>query len=171
MSKKLTKYDIAISFTEKDVAVAQKMATALRKKGFEVYFYKQENQVGQQLDRIIEHVFGNRSNYGLVILSREYRQKTWTMIEWRTLQKARKKYRIKKVFIVKIDEDVHLPGLKSTTIYEKWNDNASEIANRIKEQSTFPPNRTFKFILRILLLLLVSLGIFFSIELGIFEWN
>ncbi len=170
MSKnKLSRYDIAISFTEKDNAVAQKMATALRKKGMKVYYYKRNNQYGENLDKITPKVYRNGSNYGLVILSREYRKKTVPMAEWREIRKGKKTYRVKKIFIIKIEEDANLPGLRPTTIYEKWNDNPSEIARRIKQQVDFPSFRTFKLLIATLLLLLILTGVYYSIELQLFE--
>lgn len=165
--KKITKYDIALSFTEKDSAIAQKMARELRKKGFSVYFYKNINQLGEDLSSIIQTVYGNRSNYGLVILSEEYKQKSWTMKEWKTLQKAKNKRNIKKVFVVMVNGRHHLPGLKETAIHYKWKNDPKDLAKKIKENVGSPPVRTLRFIIVFLVILLITLGLYYSITLNI----
>ena len=168
MSKKLTKYDIAISFTENDTAIANQVATALRKKGFSVYFYKNINQIAKDLDKITQTVYGNRSNYGLVILSKNYKQKTWTMREWKLLQEAKRKRRIKEIFVIKLDGHLHLPGLKKSVIYHKWNNDPKEIAKLIRERVDFPPIRTLRYLLILTLILLIAMGVYYSIKLNVF---
>ena len=167
-NKRITKYDIAISFTEKDTSIAWQVTCALRKKGFSVYFYKNVNQLGGDLDKITQLVYGNRCNYGLVLVSDEYKQKSWTMKEWKQLQKAKKKRYIKDVFIVKINGPHHLPGLKRSIIYHKWNDNPKEIAQKIKEQVDFPPIRILRTLMILTVTLLISLAVYYSIALNIF---
>ena len=140
-SKRLLKYDIAISFAEEDAEIAKALKKALKRKGIRTYFYKDINQLGLDLEKVINKVYGRLANYGLVILSHDYSEKKWTSREWLILQEAKKRRKVKEIFIVKIDREATLPGLKRSKIHEKWQDNPKAIAKKIRAQMDYPSLR------------------------------
>ncbi len=165
--KKIIKYDIALSFTEKDSAIARKMSRELQKKGFSVYFYKNIDQLGEDLSSITQNVYGHRSNYGLVLLSEDYKQKSWTVKEWKTLQKAKKQRKVKNIFVVMVNGRHHLPGLKETAIHYKWKNDPKDLAKKIRKSVDSPPVRGLQYIMILVVILLITLGLYYSITLNI----
>lgn len=154
--RKFFKYDIVMSFTEKDAEVAHKMNKALRRKGLSVYYYKDKNQLGQDLKETTPYYYGDRTNYGLVILSRAYSHKNWPQKEWNAMLKAKRKGIIKGIFVVRV-EKTSLPGMSQSIIQSKWNNNAKEIAKQIKQQIGFSGTRIVK-----VLWLLIIIGLIYA---------
>lgn len=131
------KYDIAISFAEADAEIANVLYKSLKRKCIDVYYYKTRNQAGENLGKITSSVFKNGTNYAVVILSKDYVQGRWPIIEWQALQKARHSYYIKRVFVVRVD-NTRLHGLSNDQIYIPWQSNPKEIARQIKEKIKGP---------------------------------
>lgn len=151
------KYDIVMSFTEKDATTAHEMNKALRCKGLSVYYYKNKNQLAEDLKETTPYYYGDRANYGLVILSREYGNKTWPQKEWRAMLSAKQKGIIKGIFVVRV-EKTNLPGLSQSLIQAKWNNNPKEIAKQIKQQMIFPGTRVVKLIWLLIIIGLIYAG-------------
>lgn len=164
-NRQLIKYDVVLSFTEKDEHIASALHKELKKKCLKVYYYKVENQIGQDLMRTIKRVYGNTANNAVVILSDHYTRKRWTNVEWRVLNKAKKRYKVKNIFLVRIDQST-MPGMRGTEIYEKWNNNPREIATKIKKKIGGQNTCRIKLIIGLSVLFLIGALIYVLFELG-----
>ncbi len=159
IKRQFIKYDIILSFTEQDCEIAFQMKKALKRKGLSVYYYKEKNQLAQDLKDLTPYLYGNRANYGLVILSNAYRQNEWPQREWEAMRAAKDNGILKGIFIVRIQK-TSLPGLSQSVIQAKWKNNPKEIANQIKAQMPFSGTRTLKIIGWLFLFSLIGLLIY-----------
>lgn len=131
-------YDVAISFAEEDVSIAQAIRDALVALGLEVYFYKdqQAENWGENLFNIIINRYSEASRFSLLIISESYKQKWWTKIESQIVTAAAQ--RTSSVYLLPLLVDCDGFGdLAINTLHKTWNNNPEEIANdiRIKVQA------------------------------------
>ena len=74
-------YDVFISHASEDKEeVARPLAEALRKNGLSVWYDEFELKIGDSLRRKIDKVIAN-SNFGIIVISRDFISKGWTNYE------------------------------------------------------------------------------------------
>lgn len=130
------KYEIAISFAEEDVDLAEQLHKTLESYVFKykTYFYKKEQgeQVGKKLHKIIQEVYGGESEYVIVLVSKFYDQKEWTQREWEVIEDEREKrqglYRV----LISIDGTI-LNGMDRKELHIPNDNSAERIAMIIHE--------------------------------------
>lgn len=125
-------YDIAISFAEEDVKIAEQIAEALKAKKIKPYFYKDERAEnwGENLFNIILKRYSAQAHFALILISKDYVQKWWTNIERQIIQMHPQRDGHPYLLPLYLD-DTQLEGLTKNTLREKWKDNAEEIAGLI----------------------------------------
>jgi hypothetical protein len=126
-------YDVALSFSGKDSAVANQLYRVLKRGGLDVYSYNKQNQFGESLFIVTRQVFNSGASNAVVIMSENYAEGYWTKKEWKELLKAKKARRIKKLFLVRLD-NTRLPGLNEGEIFEVWGNNPVEIGKKVISQ-------------------------------------
>lgn len=77
------RFDIAISFAGEDREVASAIASELDKKGFRVFYdeFFQHELWGKDLTTYLADVFSKFSRYCLILVSKEYVDKVWSIFE------------------------------------------------------------------------------------------
>lgn len=131
-------YDVAISFAEEDVSIAQAIRDALVALDLEVYFYKDEQAEnwGENLFNIIVNRYSEASRFSLLIISESYKQKWWTKIEAQIVTAAAQKTGSVYLLPLLVDCD-GFDDLAINTLHQTWKNNPEAIANdiRIKVQA------------------------------------
>lgn len=110
------KYDFAISYASEDVSVARGIAQRLRETSRDLtVFFAEENAellVGVDGEQFFERLF-TEAKQAIVLISKHYKQKQWTRLEWDIILDRANKNR----FIpIRLDES-RLLGLPSKIIY------------------------------------------------------
>jgi tetratricopeptide (TPR) repeat protein len=111
-------YDIVISFAGEDRSYASQLARKLMERGITVFYDDFERAAlwGKDLYEYLSDVYQNRGRYCVVLVSKEYREKRWTRVEWRAVQ-ARCFLEDKEYCLPLRIDDTELPGLLPTTGY------------------------------------------------------
>jgi TIR domain len=108
-------FDVAISFAGTERAMAEQLAEKLRAAGIAVfydYFYA-EHLWGKNLTAFLDEIYGKKAKFCVVFVSKEYRDRKWTIHELRSAQaKALEQKRDEYILPVKVD-DTQLDGLPS----------------------------------------------------------
>lgn len=123
-------YDIAISFAGEDRDIAEKIASGLRENNVKVFYDKFETIKlwGKDLYQQFQEIFGTKSKYILVIISKHYPVKDWTNYELSIAKNALKKGRKNFILPLRID-DTPLVGLKDSIGYIEYKNNEKEIVS------------------------------------------
>jgi hypothetical protein len=112
-------FDVAISFAGTERALAEQLAEKLRAAGITVfydYFYA-EHLWGKNLTAFLDEIYGRKAKFCVVFVSKEYRDRKWTIHELRSAQaKALQQKGEEYILPVKID-DTQLDGLPSNVGY------------------------------------------------------
>ena len=124
-------YDIAISFAEEDFTIASGLATILEGNGFKVYYYKHKNHVtvGQELNDILPDIYEKQAKYAIVIISKDYLVKRYTLIEFAAIR-ARRLYDKNYLIPIKVGEVnvADLDGLTDSTVCHSWKGDYRELS-------------------------------------------
>lgn len=128
-------YDVAISFAEEDVKVAEQIAKALEAKKLKPYFYKDERAEnwGENLFNVIMKRYSEQARFALILISKNYIQKWWTNIERQIIQMHPQRDGHPYLLPLYLD-DTQLEGLTKNTLREKWKNNPEEIAQLLQEK-------------------------------------
>jgi formylglycine-generating enzyme required for sulfatase activity len=130
---RFSKYDIAISVAEEDVAVAEQIAVSFKNRKIKYYLYTEhsDNYLGMHIFKILVNVYGKNSRYVLMITSEIFSQQYWSNIELMiALQLSAKKRR--GVLQLKLD-NAEIEGIEKHIIHKKWNGKADAFAGIIKK--------------------------------------
>jgi formylglycine-generating enzyme len=132
------KYDIAISVAEENVEVAEKIATALKKRGIDYYLYteQEDNNWGQYIFDIILQAFGPDARYVLMITSNVFYKKHWLNIEAMIINAFKKNTKPNILQLCMDDTEI---WLTKHIAHKKWKENPEEIANAIWKKLNPPP--------------------------------
>ncbi|GEM_PF-5541957 len=135
MSKKY-KYDIAISFAEDDVQLAEDLHECLESYSFQykTYFYKkkQGEQIGKKLHKIIQQVYGGESAYAIVLVSKFYDQREWPQREWEVIEDERERRKNLYRILISIDGTI-LNGMDKKELHIPSDNSVERIAMIIHE--------------------------------------
>jgi len=115
------KYEVALSFAGEDRPFAEAVATGLRENGVEVFYddFYAADLWGEDLSSKLGQIYSKKSQYCIMVLSKYYLEKMWTIFERKhaitgLIEKKEKTY----VLPVRLDgfsDDV--PGLPGTIGY------------------------------------------------------
>jgi len=127
------KYDVAFSFATQDLRVAQQIEEILTRMKIRCYIYTKEDQWGEILIEKLLRVYTRESKFVLLIASRNYEKNYWPGIEKQFVHGIRG--RGSDVLTLRLD-DWNMKGksIDSFTVFEKWNDNPAEIADKIAKR-------------------------------------
>jgi hypothetical protein len=123
MSNKLGKhdYDVAISYSGKDVAIAKRLYDELTLNGFRVFFDKAiVHQLVGRDQRVLQEVYGPNSRTMIAIISEAYARNPWPKFEWDCGQreKERRAALSDAVFLIPLRLDnTQLVGLSDADFY------------------------------------------------------
>lgn len=114
----LKDYDIALSFAGEDRDYVERVATLLREAGINVFYDKFEtaNLWGRNLADHLGEIYGKRSRFVVMFISKYYPTKSWPTHERQNAQ-ARAIQENKVVLLPARFDDTEIPGLPSTTGY------------------------------------------------------
>lgn len=111
-------YDIVISFSGSDRAVARDIAGQLQTHGVRV-FYDEFDQAflwGKNLYDELADIYANRARFCLMLISASYAKKKWTSHERKHAQERALRANTEYILPVRLD-DTEIPGLPDTVAY------------------------------------------------------
>ena len=114
-AKTVEKYDIALSFAGENRVYVEEVAQALRSAGVSVFYDKFE-QAGLWGKNLIDHlaeIYGKRSRFVVMFVSKEYVEKAWTTHERRHAQDRALLAQSEYILPARFD-DTDVPGMTST---------------------------------------------------------
>jgi hypothetical protein len=144
LKKHRHKYDIAFSVAEEDLFVAEQIAAALRFRGISYYLYIEHRSAnfGKSILEITGEIYTGMAKYVLMITSSIFVQKYWAGIESQFAQFSGKK---NDAYVLQIRlDDTQVDGLSRHIVFEKWRNNADEIAAIIAEKLVLKKKQELK---------------------------
>ncbi len=127
MKEQNYKHQIAFSFAQEDIVIAQAIANELTRLNISYYLYTKEITIGKDITAETYRVYYEESLFGLMIISKKYIQKKWSNKEREIMQAVERNTEYPYIIPLRID-DTDVEGLANTVKYWKWNDNPSYIA-------------------------------------------
>jgi TIR domain len=112
-------FDVAISYASTERALAEKLAETVRGAGYAVFYdnYYPEHLWGKNLPVFFDEIYRKRARFCVMFVSKEYRDRKWTILEARSAQ-ARALEEKGKEYILPIRvDDTELEGLLPTVGY------------------------------------------------------
>jgi len=112
------KWDFAISYADEESGIASDLHHLLHEKGANVFFAKNENVylLGKKLKDEFKNIFGTDTRFAVVLLSKHYVQKFWTVYEFNVAKREEKNRDYEYILPVRVD-DVDLKGLSEDVGY------------------------------------------------------
>lgn len=122
-------YDIAISYAGEDRQIAEVIANTLRKRGVRIFYDKLEEEKvkiwGKDLIEYLSEVYGKKSRYCLLLISKSYPIKPLAKFELKFAQDRQFKESNEYLLPLRID-DTEIPGLPPTIAYLDWREETLE---------------------------------------------
>ncbi len=135
MSKRF-EHDIALSFSEKDIEIAQELSKALQSYSVNLKTFQYEekgaDQYGHRLPERSIEVYMENSRHALVLASRHYDTGGWASFEWNLIKAENSKRPYRYLLVIRLD-DTHIKGLSEDLVFRTWNNNSFELANLINQ--------------------------------------
>lgn len=127
-------YDIAFSVAEEDLWVAKQIAHALKARGIRYYLYAEHyaENLGKTLMQISQEVYGKKARHVLMLTSKVFVTKYWTVIESQIVHVAAQQ-RPEFIFQVKLD-NARVDSISDYLFSLTWNNNPDQIADVIAEK-------------------------------------
>jgi hypothetical protein len=126
-------YDVAVSFAGTERALAEKLATATREAGFNVFYdgFYPEQLWGKDLASFFDSVYRKASHFCVMFISSEYRDRMWTTHERRSamaraIEEKGNEY-ILPIEVKKVDIDGLVPTIGHLSLSDHTIDRISEI--------------------------------------------
>lgn len=130
------KHDIALSFSEKDIEVAQELSKALQSYSVNLRTFQYEekgaDQYGHGLPKRSIEVYMENSRHALVLASKSYDTGGWASFEWNLIKAENEKRPYRYLLVIRLD-DIHIKGLSEDLVFRKWNNDPFELANLIHQ--------------------------------------
>lgn len=110
------KYDVAFSFAGTEREHAEKLATFVREKGFEIFYddYYRDQLGVKDLVAFFDSIYRKESRYCVIFVSKEYCLRMWTNHERRSAQARMLEERGAEYILPIQVDDSQLPGLPPT---------------------------------------------------------
>ena len=133
-------FDVAVSFAGTERAEAEKLAGILREAGYAVFYdnFYPEQLWGKNLAIFFDEIFRKRARFCVMFVSKEYRDRKWTIHEARSAQaRALEEKGNDYILPIRVD-DIELEGLLPTIGYVPMNAGIERIGDMLvrKPQST-----------------------------------
>lgn len=135
-------YDIAISFAGEDRPVAEKFASLLVTKGFNVFYdeYERANLWGKDLYVHLSKIYKDESKYCLMLISEHYAKKQWTNHERKAAQARAITENREYILPLRLD-DAQVDGILDTVVFMDYRKIAVEnivdsVTHKIHEYNT-----------------------------------
>jgi hypothetical protein len=111
-------YDVALSFAGEDRPYVQEVARILNELGVRVFYdrYETADLWGKDLYTHLDDIYGKKSRYCAMFISRYYKEKVWTSHERAAAQARALVSGGEYVLPVRFD-DTEIPGIRATTAY------------------------------------------------------
>jgi len=111
-------YDLAVSYAGEDRPVADQISKRLKKMGYEIFYdgFERSRLIGEELTSVLGDIYGRRSRYCVILISKHYVIKPWTNHERQFALSRALKERRAYILPVRLD-DSELPGLSPTIGY------------------------------------------------------
>ncbi|TDN93394.1 TIR domain-containing protein [Salegentibacter sp. 24] len=115
-------FDIAISFAGQDREIAEKLATSLKNRGFDVFYdnFEKSKMWGKDLYEYLSTIYSTKAKYCVILISDNYNKKRWTRLERKAAQSRAFEEENEYILPLRID-DSSVPGILSTTGYLDYN--------------------------------------------------
>lgn len=112
------KYDIAISFAGEDRKIAKNLAKALLNKDIDVFYdeFYRGMLWGKHLKKFFQKVYGPKTRFVVVLISKYYPVKDWTDFEFSIVREEAKKRKAEFILPVKLD-DTKILGIHRDIAY------------------------------------------------------
>lgn len=112
-------YDVALSFAGEDRMTADSLAHSMKAASLNVFFddFEKANLWGKDLFTTLHEVYSQQARYCIMLISKAYAEKVWTVHERRAAQERALNERDNEYLLpIRID-DTPLPGLPRTIAY------------------------------------------------------
>lgn len=113
-------YDVALSFAGPDGEVADRLNDSFCHLNLKVFFYRDPTRLaelwGEDGYQLLYRVFNSQALYCVILLSKHYIERKWTLHELRAAQARQLESLEPYIHVVKLD-DTELPGEPSTRFY------------------------------------------------------
>ena len=127
MTEKNYTYDIAISFSDKDIHIAESISRELNRLRIKNYFYRDQNNAGANLKEETWKVYREDSRFALTIISKDYAQSKWSLEELAVIRTVNRGANTRYWIPLRIDA-TPVEGLTNDIVYLEWQGNALETA-------------------------------------------
>jgi hypothetical protein len=120
-------YDVAISFSGEDRAVAEELGNLLINRNIEVFY--DEYQVGELWGKdLVDHlvnIYARKARYCVMLISKYYPLKKWTEVERRAAQERAFRDSSEYILPIQLDES-EVPGITQTKGYRDLRQHSME---------------------------------------------
>lgn len=115
----MSKYHVALSFAGEDRPYVEKVATALRAEGVDVFYdmFEEADLWGKDLYAHLSDVYQNLALFTVMFVSQAYESKLWTTHERKSAQARAFSDSKEYILPAKFDDAIEVPGLLKTTGY------------------------------------------------------
>jgi hypothetical protein len=130
------RYDVAISYTHEDRALAAALNDQLRRRELEVYFdsTNQHEMWGTDLTPRLRSIYHRESRFVLVIASKAYRSTDWSRHEYEILQERSTQASTLDFLLIVRLEAVDLPNVPGSFVYLEAKIGVSAIAEVVEKR-------------------------------------
>jgi formylglycine-generating enzyme len=127
------RYDVSISVATEDKAIAERIVAALEKQKIRCYLYDEQNAEawGEYVLKVSLAKYGAEAKFILLIVSKVFVKKYWTIVELQVAQAFRKGQEAY-ILPLRID-DTRVDGIKYLG-FVNWKENPEEIAAMLKKK-------------------------------------
>ncbi len=104
-------YDLALSFAGEERTIAKQIAETMLCKNYKVYYddFEPEKTFGENLTVVLGEIYGEKSKFCLIVISKSYVEKSWTYHELQFALSKQLKQKNAYILPLKVD-DSELPG-------------------------------------------------------------
>ncbi|OGM12046.1 hypothetical protein A2Z22_01940 [Candidatus Woesebacteria bacterium RBG_16_34_12] len=115
-------YDIALSFAGEHRNIAESIAHELKKLGISLFYdnFEQSKLWGKRLSKHFQEIYGQKTRFVVVLISKEYPIKDWTDFEFTIAREEAKNRKSEFILPIRID-DTLIFGLPSDVAYLDFN--------------------------------------------------
>jgi hypothetical protein len=118
MMQKKYQYDVALSFAGEDRHLAEYLARRLQALGLRVFYdgFERATLWGRNLYENLHHIYSDKAEYCILIISEYYVSRKWTRKEWHSAQERALRQPEDYLLPIRLDNS-ELPGLSDAIAY------------------------------------------------------
>lgn len=129
-------YDVALSFAGEEREYVEKVAECLQKEGIKFFYdeYEKAKLWGKNLYDHFDEIYGKKSKYCVIFISKNYKDKLWTNHERKSAQTRAFEENREYILPARFD-NTEIPGIGSTTCYVDLKEiTPDELCNLVKQK-------------------------------------